>query len=624
MPSVAGGVERMKNFLLVGAPNSGKTTLYNWLTGSHFRAVNYPGSTVEFSTGKLSRRWSNSVEIELTDTPGTYSLFPKSPDEEITLRLLVEKKSPVVAVVDGTQIERHLLLVRQLLQAGFQVTVALTMKDLLQKAGWKLDLKVLGAELGVPVFEINGLTGEGISDLVRHLQSQENRESLIQIPEIWSLAQRSQEKSLVQSWLRKAGFEPRSLHKVSDTTRKWDRLLLHPYLGFPIFFLIMTGLFVTIFWVAAPFMDLLDSSFSMLAEWVYGLQNQSLLLDFLSHGLILGLSAVLVFVPQILFLFLAMGFLESTGYLARAAVLVDRPLSKIGLSGRSFVPLLSGFACAVPALMASRNVDSPRDRRITNWIIPLMTCSARIPVYSLLVLFLFRDQGPWAQGLFLAGIYVASMLLGAVAAALLHRFLPKTQTSMFVLEMPLYRRPRWKVLLQQALMRTRSYVQRAGPVIFVLSVFIWIGTNFPQHEKSNETVRLQQSYLGQLGKAIDPVFEPMGVDWRVGVALMSAFAAREVFVSSLAVVFQAADKDPETQQKGLLQVMQTAKNKDGSMIFSVGSVLGLIVFFMIALQCMSTVVTSARESGSWRSAGLQLLVLNVIAYVAAVTIYFYA
>jgi ferrous iron transport protein B len=342
--------------------------------------------------------------------------------------------------------------------------------------------------------------------------------------------------------------------------------------------------------------------------------------QFLSGGVLASASAVLVFVPQIFILFIGIILLEDSGYLARSATLIDKPLSMLGLGGRSFVPLLSGYACAVPAMMAARTINSKRERWLTLFILPLMSCSARLPVFALLLTFLFHGDAAWKAGVMLTAIYIGSMLMGALAAVIAGRFLKIEDKSFFMLELPVYRRPQASLVLRQAFSRTKSYIVRAGPAIFTFALIIWVATTFPAYNLENKTERLNQSYAAQAGHLIEPVFRPMGGDWRTGVGLMSAFAAREVFVSSLAVLFQVTDQDEDSMQETLLSKMHDAKAPDGGALFTVSSVLGLILFFMIALQCLSTVTVAVRESGRWRFALMQLALYNVIAYVVSVSV----
>jgi ferrous iron transport protein B len=607
---------------LVGAPNSGKTTLYNWLTGSKFKTVNYPGATVDVALGKLHSRWK-TVECAVVDTPGTYSLFPKSEDESITVKTLFEKKIAatfpvVVCVVDGTQLARHLLTLEQLKEAGFKVIVAITMSDILNKSKLEVDANYLREHYQMPVVFIDGVMGAGVLELASEIERSTAQVAKV-LPE-WNAGQLSAKQAEIEKIASRALNKNAHQADVYAHTASLDRWLLHPIFGILFFVLIMSGLFASIFYVAAPFMDMVDALFGSLNEYVVSLAPEALWTDFLGNGIVAGVGSVLIFVPQILILFLVIGFLEGSGYLARAATLIDKPFSKVGLSGRSFVPVLSGFACAIPALMASRNISSSRDRWITNFIVPLMQCSARLPVFALLLGFIFKDQAAWKPGLALALIYFGGLLLGATAAAIVNRMLPSgLAPGFFMMELPIYRFPKIKVLAKHSLNRTMAYVKRAGPPIFIFAVLIWLGATFPHHELPAEE-RLSASYLGQAGQVMEPVFKPMGVDWRVGVGLISAFAAREVFVSAMAVVFQITSEDEEGQIQGLLEVMSQAQFPDGSLIFTFASAVGLIVFFMIALQCTTTVAMAAKEMHSWKFAIGQLIAFNLIAYVLAVLV----
>ncbi|MBC7371152.1 MAG: ferrous iron transporter B [Bdellovibrionaceae bacterium] len=614
---------------LVGAPNSGKTTLYNWLTGSNYKTVNYPGATVEYSLGRLAPhlRLDENESLIVMDTPGTYSLHPKSADEEVTLKALYEnpelkRADFIIVVVDGTQMSRHLQLAKQIRETGFPMVIALTMSDLLRKQDLHPSLDLLEKEFQCPVIPFDGLLGGGLKEMVQAVRGLKSQAE-VRMPVAWSFEvqdKKNQEcdELAFQVLHQKNKNADAKLMEVVKTTRRLDALFLHPALGLIVFVLIMSTLFTSIFWLATPLMDLIDGGFSALNAMVGGWAPGSLWTNFLANGIISSFAAVLVFVPQIFILFLGIGALESTGYLARAATLIDKPFSLVGMSGRSFVPVLSGFACAVPAMIATRNISSSRDRWITNFIIPLMTCSARLPVYALLLAFVFRDQPAWKGGLILTVLYFAAAIVGGIAAAIVNKFLPQGQNSFFMMELPLYRRPRAKVLLRQSLTRTLSYVKRAGPPIFVFAVIMWAAATFPKYDMENPEQKLEQSYAGQVGHLIEPLVSPMGVDWRVGIGLVSAFAAREVFVSSLAVTFNITDTEEASVQKSLLEQMSTAVNSKGEKIFTVASVTGLLIFFMIALQCMSTVAVSAREMGSMKFALSQLFVFNVVAYVLAV------
>jgi ferrous iron transport protein B len=624
---------------LVGAPNSGKTTLYNWLTGSKFKTVNYPGATVEYSIGDLASRYGDSFLV--MDTPGTYSLFPKSADEEVTYKALYDhpdfQVDKVILVVDGTQMARHLLLAKQLKEAKFNLVIAVTMSDLLSKNKIQLNTNLLSEYFKCPVVITDGILGGGVIDLVKSVRSlplpsanslaasvaitPTKKTSVVRFQQKiahWQDDKINQVQTEMDRLTEKVLGQPDKIDAIFRNTFWWDQILLHPILGVLSFLIIMGALFSSIFWVAAPFMDIVDGAFGALVKFVSELGPGTLWADFAANGIVASFGAAMVFVPQIFILFLGIGILEGSGYLARAATVIDKPFSLIGLSGRSFVPFLSGYACAIPALMATRNISSKRDRWITNFIIPLMQCSARLPVFALLLSFLYKDAPAWKPGFALALIYISSIFIGALAAAILNKILAKHKATFFMMELPLYRRPQIKVLLKQTWDRTMAYVRRAGPAIFAFAVIVWMGTTFPNY-KAEGPEKLQSSYMGQVGHMIEPVFKPMGVDWRVGVGLMSAFAAREVFVSSMAIMFNVTS-DGEEQTNGLLKAMEEAKFSDGTPIFTLGSVLGLIVFFMIALQCMSTVAMSAKENGSWKFPILQLVTFNLVAYVLAVTI----
>ncbi len=611
---------------LVGAPNSGKTTLYNWLTGSRFKTVNYPGATVEYSLGKLAAHLGEGITA--MDTPGTYSLHPKSADEEVTLKAIYEspefgKVNGIIVVIDGTQMSRHLQLALQVKETGFPMIVVITMADLLRREGIDIDMDYLRKTLGCPILQFDGLLAGGLLEIVAEAKKIPQEASVVK-PVYWGFEilenkLKECERIASEALTHKTDHAEDRLNHIVKNTESIDRILLHPWLGLLMFIGIMGLLFSSIFWAAAPLMDLVDQTFSFMNHAVLQISPDSLWSNFLANGIIASMGAAMVFVPQIFILFLGIGLLESSGYLARAATLIDRPFSALGMSGRSFVPVLSGFACAVPAIIATRNISSKRDRWITSFVIPLMTCSARLPIYALLLAFLFHGKPAWQAGFALAFLYLGSLVIGGIAAGVVNRFLPRTDTSFFMMELPIYRRPKFRVLLRQSLTRTMSYVKRAGPPIFIFAILIWAGTNFPNYH-AEDSARLQTSYAGQMGHVLEPVMSPMGVDWRVGVGLLSAFAAREVFVSSMAIVFNVTDKNEDTQQESMLKTMADAVNTKGEKIFTFSSVLGLIVFFMIALQCMSTFAVQIRESGSMKMALTQLILFNCVAYILAITL----
>lgn len=623
----------MSTWALVGSPNSGKTTLYNWLTGARSKVVNYPGATVEYSVGPLRKQLQEQVlnlNLSFIDTPGIYSLAAQSEDERVTHATLfntpaaIGKIKGVIAVVDGTQLNRHLVLAEELKESGYPLIIVVTMADLLQKDQFQVKVDDLKNYFKCPVFIFNGLLGAGLFELLNEIKKMDSQISAPRSPN-WDLTRK--QRSLVEMKhlsnmarttddLRSSDFVDRLSLKQ---TKKIDDVLLHPVFGFVTFLFFMTILFSSVYWLATPMMDLIDQVFGFLAAKI--VENiPGLLGQFIGEGLIAAIGGVAVFVPQIFILFLGIGLLESTGYLARVACLIDRPLSKIGLGGRSFVPLLSGFACAIPALMATRNISSKKEKFLAQCIIPFMTCSARLPVFALLISFLFIDRSPVLAGLTMASLYFVSLFVGAVASGILSRFIDAQSKPRLMMELPLYRWPRLRILFLQAAAKSKSFLFRAGPIILGLALVLWFATNFPQNHSTPMTSKAeiaQHSYAAQLGQIVEPIFKPLGLDWRGGFGLISAFAAREVFVSSLALMYNV-DADGQAQTDGLLKAMREAHFADGEVIFKVSTVVGLFLFFIIALQCISTFALLKKESGSWRMATAQLVLSNLLAYAVAV------
>lgn len=651
---------------LVGSPNSGKTTLFNCLSGKNFKTVNYPGSTVEYTTSKIHSKYG--INALILDSPGIISLNPNSPDEEVAINSLYNHPdygSPnlVITTVDSSQLSRHLLLAEQLIESGFKVIVVVTMIDLLAKRGFKVDDTVLSKELGCDVISVDSRHGIGIDNLINLIKirlaetgdtiypkpkpniSFKKKEELLNL---FKIIEAIEQKVIfpINNFSKKQLDSANKKLKILNPTLKYgnnipdevtlkiDKYLLHRTWGLFFFFIIMTFIFMSVFWFAEPFMTLIDELFGFLGLSTTNLLGNTWYGHLIADGIISGTGAVLVFLPQILILFLILGLLEDTGYLARGAMLIDKPLSKIGLNGKSFVPMLSGFACAIPAMLAARTIPNKRERLLTIFIIPLMSCSARLPVYVLLIAFLTPPSKTWIAGLALASIYIFSIIGSLVVAGIVNKFrrnLIKTEdTSSFILELPTYRLPRLKNVIRSTYDNARQYILRAGPIILVLSMGIWFLTYFPNHSPninktglSQEQVlqlekseRLSNSYASSLGKFIQPVMRPLGMDWRVGVSLISTFAAREVFVSSLALIFKVTDE--ENLQASILSAMKNAKNEDtGQKLFTTATIIGLIVFFIFALQCLSTVAVSKKETGGWRIPILQVVIFTSLAYFLA-------
>ena len=650
---------------LVGQPNSGKTTLFNYLSGKNYKTVNYPGSTVEYSISKILGKFS--INANILDSPGIISLIPSSPDEKISVDSLFShpkfgKPEIVIVTVDSSQLSRHLYLVKQLIDANFNVIVVLTMLDILRKKNLDISEIKLSEILGCKVIKIDSRSGKGIKDL---LLSIKNSISVTNINEelFPEMNIHNQKEKLLESYRHIEEIEKEVLfykepengnnhfdineankklivlnsirlpNKPDNLTLKIDKFTLHKFWGIIIFFLVMSVTFTSIFWLASPLMNLINDMFSLLSSGSEVLFGDTLFGNLISNGLLNGLGSVLVFLPQILILFLILGLLEDSGYLARGAMLADKPLSMIGLNGKSFVPMLSGFACAIPAIMATRTISNKRERFLTIFIIPLMSCSARIPVYVLLVAFLIPQDKPWIGGIALSAIYIFSIFSSLIIASVVNKFQEKiikeSDNSSFILELPAYRKPKLSDVLNNTFKNATQYIKKAGPVIIYLSVFLWILTYFPntnpqvnESGKSEKEIselknseRIMTSYASSLGKIIEPVMKPLGLDWRVGVSLIATFAAREVFVSSLALIFKITDEG-DNIQTSILKAMKDAQIENtGEKLFTTATTTGLIIFFVFAMQCLSTVAISKKETGSWRIPVLQILVFSSIAYI---------
>lgn len=621
----------MSTWALVGSPNSGKTTLYNWLTGSKSKTVNYPGSTVEYSMGQLRSQLSdriNGAEVTIVDTPGIYSLTPQSEDEQVTHDVLytqnkVENLDGVIVVLDATQLSRHLMIAKQIVDSNFRTVFVITMRDLIEKEGSEIQLGDLKNELGPNVILFDGILGRGLDEIIALLPATAGKLE-IDHHETWNIEKQTQVIQWAENLAAKTFINRNEKKSASHFTSQADKILTHPILGLVVFFSIMTLLFASIYWAAAPLMDFIDGLFASAAEMATN-NIPGLFGEFVGAGLIAAVGGVVIFVPQIFILFLGIGILESTGYLARVAALIDKPLSLVGLGGRSFVPLLSGFACSIPAIMATRNISSKKERLIAQSIIPFMTCSARLPVYALLISFLYGDENPFLAGFVMALMYFGAIFVGAVAANIISIFVNDATKSRLLMELPLYRRPRVGYILMQSLGKAKTFLVKAGPIVFGLALILWFATNFPRpevlvgQEPLSAAQIANESYAAEVGRAVEPIFRPMGVDWRVGFGLISAFAAREVFVSALALMFNITDEDEGAQQQGLLEAMKNASFENGEPIFTTASVVGILIFFMIALQCTSTVGILRREMGSWKPALMQLIFSNVVAYGLAVT-----
>ncbi len=607
---------------LLGSPNSGKTTLFNALTGLRAKTGNYPGVTVDRREGVAD---TPDGAVEVIDLPGTYSLQAISEDEAVSVRVLrgemsgQAKPDGIVVVADATSLQRSLPLVAEAQQFGLPVFLVLTMIDELKARGGEIDVFALRRELGVPVLGVVGHKGLGVADLRDRLGAPERWEQPAEPP-----PQDTQERFAWSDRVLTAAT--RSATQDSALTQRLDAVLLHPVGGAVVFLAFVALFFQSIFSWAAPLMDLMSGGVEGLADWLLTVLPEGMFASLVADGIVRGVGAVVVFLPQIALLFTLIFFFESCGYMARAAFLMDRLMGWVGLEGRCFIALLSSYACAVPGILATRTIPSPRDRLATILVAPLATCSARLPVYTVLIASFVPPTpvlGPLnLQGLTLLGLYALGAVSALVFAAVFKRGVLRGTSLPFYLELPPYRFPSLQTVLLQVWQRMWMFLKRAGTVILAASVILWLLLNFPRYEGSpdmSETqaaqARIEQSYAADVGRALEPVIEPMGWDWRVGIGLVGSIAAREVIVSTMAQVY--AFEGGEEDTAGLAELLHTPDPETGRAPLDLAGALALLVFFVYALQCISTIAVIRREAGGWRYAAFALAYQTGFGFLAA-------
>jgi ferrous iron transport protein B len=727
---VIGPLTQRKTVVVAGNPNTGKSTLFNALTGGSVKVGNYPGITVERSTGTL--RLPDLTSAELVDCPGTYSLSARSHEEFLALEAVaglppIGRPDLVVVVVDATQITRNLYLTLQIIELGLPVVVALNMFDQLPAAGLTIDVDAMAKILGVPVVPVVARTGVGVDALKRQiaallhdplrqrptwrwrprepalradidaisptipaawsagdlerrealtlwaLLSLEDDDELPDVPDALRAAVRERraaaerdgrdlEREIIQgrydwidshegAYLRQTRHEPRLSDRI-------DRVLLHPAAGFVLFLGIMTFLFQALFTLADPLIGWIEDAFAYGQGALRAVLAPGLFSDFLVDGVIAGIGAFVVFLPQILILFLFLGIMEDSGYMARVAVLMDRVMRAMRLNGRAFVPLLSGYACAIPAILATRTMDRQRDRLLTMLVIPLMTCSARLPVYGLMIAAIVphSDHAPLQQGLLMTAMYVFATVMALIVALVLGRTVLKGPRVPLIIEMPPYRLPQARIVLRSMWTQGREFMTKAGTIILACSVAMWLLLTFPRDptlsrdyaveraglETALHTAAPQQaeelesqlakldaeelgertraSYAGRIGHVIEPALTPLGFDWRVGIGILGAFAAREVFVSTMGIVFGIGD-DADAEDAVLRERLRAATWPDGRTLFTPLVCLSLMIFFALACQCMSTLAVMARETRSWRWPAFTFVYMTTLAWVSSFAVY---
>lgn len=606
-PKAADARASVYRVAIVGPPNSGKSTLFNKLTGLRQKVANFPGVTVEQRTGRI--RLAHNREIELIDLPGVYSLDPRSEDERVTHDVLtgcmpgVPRPDAVILILDSTNLSRHLLLAAPVLSLGLPTLVVLNMADALREGGGDLDTSALAARLGAPVILASAAKGEGLGPIQEFLNRQFAVPHPVQLPVIQDIPE-------CRAWASRIGAEAAYRPPAPPVwTRRLDAVFLHPVLGPVVFVLVVLAVFQTIFAGAQPLMDAVEAAIAWSGAEVARLIPASPVRDLIVEGVWGGVGSVIVFLPQILLLFLFIGILEDSGYLARAALIADRTMAKVGLQGKSFIPLLSAYACAVPAIMATRTIENKRDRIATILIAPFMTCSARLPVYTLFIAAFIPDGpflGPFVgrRTAAMIGLYVLGFLAAFATARLLKSSILKSERTPFVLELPPYRRPTLRSLGLRLYDRSRIFLRRAGTVILTAVVVLWILAHVPLVD--GQAPPIEQSAAGTLGRTIEPLIQPLGFNWKIGIGLISSLAARETIVGTLGTIYGI---EGDESAPGLHAALQ----RD----LSPGGAVALLVFFAFAMQCMSTIAVVRRETGGWKWPVLQFVYMGSLAYAGA-------
>lgn len=597
---------------VVGNPNCGKSALFNALTGLRQKVANYPGATVERRTGRVT----GTRELNLIDLPGAYSLNARSVDEEVTRQVVLGKheieRQPdvILSVVDATNLAQHLRFVLELRELGLPMVVALNMTDLAARERITIDADKLSQKLGVPVVATVAVRKKGLEELETALE----KALLAPPPPAMDIGD-------TVKLHQKAARSIASIATVSEgvghqATRQLDKILLHPLLGPVVLFGLLFLMFQAVFsWAETP-MDLIEGGIGSLQEFFSASLPDGLLRSFLNDGILAGVGAVVVFLPQILILFLFILVLESTGYMARAAFIMDRLMASVGLNGRAFIPLLSSFACAVPGIMAARSIANERDRLTTILISPLMTCSARLPVYTVIIAAFIPNEslaaGIGLQGLVMFSLYIAGIIAALVVAAALKRTIAKGKADTFLLELPKYQAPNWRFVLIGLYERARIFLRRAGTIILVSTVILWVLAIYPTAPDGATRPDIAYSFVGMIGSALETIFAPIGFNWEISVALVPGMAAREVAIAALGTVYSLSGNE-EMIEAGLVTMLNSA--------WSLPTALSFLAWFIFAPQCLSTIAVTRRETGGWKWPTFMVAYLFALAYAASFITY---
>lgn len=701
---------------LVGNPNSGKSSLFNALTGMHQKVGNFPGVTVDKKTGQMSLAGQTTTLIDL---PGTYSFYPKREDEWVAYKVLMGvdeevKTDLILLIADASNLKRNLLFCTQIIDLKVPVVLALTMNDLAAKKGIKIDIAGLQEDLGIPVVAIDARKNKGLQELKMALTGiiqttrSKNQKSFIDNKKLAPAAieafkklypthsdyaalhylmhhetfplesemqkeiqqielenhfnrTKTQAQEIVERYshiqdimkTRVTIPDPSANKKRSE---KLDSIFLHRVGGYAILFSVLFILFQSVFWMAKFPMDGIEWIFTYVTAYLNSVLPNVWWEDLLVNGLIAGIGGIVVFVPQIMILFGLITLLEDTGYMARISFLSDKLMRKVGLNGKSVMPMISGFACAVPAIMSARNIENKKERLLTIMVTPFMSCSARLPVYTILISLVIDKKIYFGflslQGLVMMGLYLLGIAMALIASIILKWFIRIKEKSYFILELPVYRAPRWKNIGTTMIQKAGIFVRDAGRVIIVISVLLWFLSSYgpsatlkkidenyakekisfaqnkvelsnqitvteKQIEKKYRSERLENSYAGMIGKKLEPIIAPLGFDWKIGIALVTSFAAREVFVGTMATIYSVEESD----NSSLREKLKSALRPDGTPVYSLATALSLMIFYVLAMQCMSTLAVVKRETQSWKWPTIQFFMMTGIAYLLSFTVY---
>lgn len=640
---------------LLGNPNTGKSSVFNLLTGLRQHVGNFPGVTVEKKTGELKL---GTAKAQLIDFPGTYSIYPHSEDEQVVYDVLSNRKHDdfpevCVVVLDSSNLRRNLFLFSQIYDLGLPTVMVLNMADLAAKNQMIINTEALQMQFpDATIVSSNArvkLGKERILQAIAEVKSNENRSSFLADAHLAAITDKTAQEQEAEVRFEKIdALLPQVLEvkapvkKEQTISTKWDKILTHPLWGYLIFAAVLMIIFQFIFSFSSIPMDFIEGMFGQLSQWVSETMPAGVLNDLIANGILQGIGGVVIFIPQIALLFFFLAILEETGYMARVVFIMDRLMRPFGLNGKSVVPLMSGVACAIPGVMAARTISDWKERIITIFVTPLMSCSARIPVYTLLISLVIPEQKVWGlnvQGLVLFGLYVLGVVAALAIAAVMKLVIKSKSKGYLLLEMPAYKAPRWSNVGITVFEKVKVFVVNAGKIILAISIILWaLGSYGPGDRIETATTnaefiilqegmdedaaadllanaQLENSYIGILGKFIEPAIAPLGYDWKMGISLITSFAAREVFVGSLATIYSVHDDGEENVP--LRQKLLAEKRADGTPVYTLATGVSLMVFYVFAMQCMATMAVVKRETGSWKWTIGQLVVFGVLAYLGA-------